>query len=183
MIPALDFQACGASAWQATPDMALRTTVCAGLLVVAGWASARRRFPGKLSFVAMSLVMAAWIALSIIAHAAVEAARKGTVGLLSWGVTLWQPALLALFLHRYLNSEQPLPSPWARWLLAAPVVLMWALAWSDGAHGLFYGSRTALGSPMHGPPRLHYDYGPLFYAAIGLCYFWLSLAIVLTRRG
>lgn len=183
MIPALDFQACSASAWQATPDMALRTTVCAGLLVVAGWASARRRFPGKLSFVAMSLVMAAWIAFSIAEHAAVDAACKGTIGLVSWGVTLWQPALWALFLHRYLNAEQPLPSPWARWVLAAPVVLMWALAWSNGAHGLFYGPHTTLGPPISGLPRLHYDYGPLFYAAMGLCYFWLLLAIVLTLRG
>lgn len=163
--------------------MALRTTVCAGLLVVAGWASARRTFPGKLSFVVMSLTMTAWIALSVIEHAAVDAACKGALGVLSWGVTLWQPALWALFLHRYLNPEHALPSLSSRWLLAAPIVLMWALAWTNGAHGLFYGSHTALGPPIHGLPRLHYEYGPLFYAALGLCYFWLVLAVVLTLRG
>src|SRR5882724_5185861 len=114
MIPALDLQACTATAWQATPDMALRFVICAGLVSVAGWAHARRSFPGKGSFVAVVLVMAAWIGLSITEHAAVDAACKGTLGILTWGVTLAQPPLWALFLYQYLNSETRAPSIGAR---------------------------------------------------------------------
>ena len=81
-IPALDLQACAATAWQATPDMPLRSLVAAGLVVLAGWAGSRRRFPGQRSFMVLALVMSAWLGFSITEHAAVDAACKGTVALL-----------------------------------------------------------------------------------------------------
>jgi len=183
MIPALDLQACAATPWQATPDMALRTAIWAGLLVVAGWATARGAFPGRRSFVGMVLAMAAWIGLSVMEHAAVDAVCKGTLGVLSWAATLSQPALLALFLYQYLNSETHAPSLRARLLMAAPIAALVIVAWTNGAHGLFYGPGTLLGPPIAGLPRLFYDYGPFFYAAMALGYFWLTMALVLTLRG
>ncbi len=183
MTPALELSACMATAWQATPDMALRGAICAGLLVVAGWASARRFFPGKGSFIAMALVMAAWIGLSMAEHAAVEAACKGSLGVLVWGVMLPQPALLAMFLYQYLNSEPHAPSMRVRLLMAAPIGTLVLLAWTNGAHGLFYGPHSTLGPPIAGLPRLRYEWGPLFYVAIAVGYLWMVTALLLVLRG
>ena len=183
MTPALDLQACLNTAWQATPDMALRSAIAAGLLAVAGWAGERRRFPGRRAFVAVTLVMAGWIAISVVEHAAVDAGCKGTVALFSWLFIQFQPPLYALFMYQYVNSEMRLRAPWQRALMAAPSVVVVALAWSNGWHGLFYGPGTALGPPLAGLPRLQFDYGPLFYSAIFLSYVWMVLAAVLVLRG
>jgi hypothetical protein len=107
MLPQIDLAACAATSWQATPDMALRAVIAAGLLAMAGWASARRHFPGQRAFVLLVGVMALWIGVSITEHAAVAAACKGTVAVLSWAVIMAQPMVLTLFLHQYLHSEQP----------------------------------------------------------------------------
>ncbi|MEN9629696.1 MAG: hypothetical protein RJA10_2923, partial [Pseudomonadota bacterium] len=163
--------------------MALRSTIAAGLLALAGWAATRPRFPGRASFIALSLVMACWIGASILEHASVDAACKGALGLSSWLFIQLQPPLYALFLYQYLHSEGHFRASPGRLLMAAPSLLMVALAWSNGSHGLFYGPGTELGPPLAGLPRLRYDYGPLFQAAIALCYVWMTLAAVLVLRG
>jgi diguanylate cyclase (GGDEF)-like protein len=186
MLPQIDLAACAATSWQATPDMALRAVIAAGLLAMAGWASARRHFPGQRAFVLLVGVMALWIGVSITEHAAVAAACKGTVAVLSWAVIMAQPMVLTLFLHQYLHSEQPAAARRARaarLLLALPSLLLVAAAWSNGEHGLFYGADSRLGAPIHGMPRLHYDYGPLFYAAVAVNYGWLAAAVGLLLRG
>ncbi|MBL8346591.1 MAG: diguanylate cyclase [Rubrivivax sp.] len=183
MIPALDLPACAATAWQATPDMALRALIAAGLTALAGWAGARRRFPGQRAFVALTLVMAAWTACSLIEHAAVAADCKGTVALLSWTVIMAQPPLYALFLYQYLHSEMHGGVWRTRWLLALPSAVLVALALANGWHGLFYGHGTRLSEPMFGLPRLRYDYEPLFYAAVTLGYAWLLAATVMVVRA
>ena len=103
--------------------------------------------------------------------------------LFGWLFIQLQPPLYALFLFQYVNSEPGLRSPLARALMAAPSLLVVAAAWSNGWHGLFYGPGTALGPPLAGLPRLHYDYGPLFYAAIALSYGWMMWSVVLVVRG
>ena len=183
MTPVLDLQVCLDTAWQATPDMALRSAIAAGLLAVAGWAGAQRRFPGQAAFVAVTLVMSGWITVSITEHAAVDAACKGTAALFGWLFIQLQPPLYALFLYQYVNHERGLQTPLARALMAAPSLLVVAAAWTNGWHGLFYGPGTALGPPIAGLPRLHYDYGPLFHAAISLSYAWMLLSFVLVMRG
>jgi diguanylate cyclase (GGDEF)-like protein len=186
MLPQIDWAACAATPWQATPDMALRAVIAAGLLALAGWASARRQFPGQRAFVVLSVVMAAWIGISITEHAAVAAACKGTVAVLSWVAILAQPLVLTLFLHQYLNSEQRAATRRARGarvLLALPSLLLVAAAWSNGEHGLFYGPNSRMSAPVYGMQRLHYDYGPLFYAAIAVNYGWLAAVIGLLIRG
>ena len=183
MTPALDLQACLDTAWQATPDMALRSSIAAGLLALAGWASTRQPFPGRASFIALTLVMAGWLGASITEHAAVSPACKGSLALFSWLFIQFQPPLYALFLFQYLNSELRLQAPLGRLLMAAPTLLMVGLAWTNGSHGLFYGPGTHLGPPLAGLPRLRYEYGPLFQAAIALSYVWMALAAVLVLRG
>ena len=181
--PALDLPACAATAWQATPDMPLRSLVAAGLVLLAAWAGSRRAFPGQRSFMVLALVMSAWLGFSITEHAAVDAACKGTVALLGWSAILAQPPLYALFIHQYLTSELQAPAPWRRALLAVPSVVMLVLVWTNGLHGLFYGDATALGPPIAGLPRLRYDYGPLFHVAVALGYLWTLAAATLVLRG
>ena len=183
MTPTLDLAACVATAWQPTPDMAFRVVIAAGLASLAGWASARRLFPGRPAFVALCVVMSMWLGVSVVEHAAVDAGCKGTVALLSWPIIMSQPPLWVLFLYQYLHSESHLPTLRARLMLAAPAALMAGLALSNGWHGLWYGAQTALGPPIAGLPRLRYDYGPLFYAAVAMSYAWVALAYVLTLRG
>ncbi len=183
MTPALDLPACAATAWQATPDMALRALIAAGLAALAGWAGARRRFPGQRAFVALTLVMAAWTGFSLIEHAAVAADCKGTVALLSWTAIMAQPPLYALFLFQYLHSEMHGGAWRARWLLALPSLVLVALALGNAWHGLFYGAGSRMSAPMFGLPRLLYDYGPLFYAAVALGYAWLLAATVMVVRA
>ncbi len=183
MTPELALQVCADTAWQATPDMALRTAIAGGLLGVAGWAGARRRFAGQTSFVVMTVVMAAWIALNITEHAAVDPGCKASVALLSWATMLAQPPLYALFLHQHVSGETRSRPLGTRWLMAVPSIGMLALAWSNGWHGLFYGDATALGPPVAGLPRLRYDYGPLFHAALALNYLWILVAALLVLRG
>ncbi len=183
MTPALSLAACTATPWQATPDMALRVSIASGLLALAGWAAARRLFPGQRAFFALCLALAAWIGFSVSEHAAVDAACKGSIALLSWTAILAQPPLWALFLFQYLHGELTAPSMRTRVLLALPSLLLLAAALSNGWHGLWYGPGTALGPPIAGLPRLRYDYGPLFGAAIVVGYAWTVLAYVLTWRG
>ena len=183
MTPAPDLLACVDTAWQATPDMALRSAIAAGLLAVGGWSGARPRFPGQQAFVAMTVVMALWIVCSVTEHAAVEAGCKVTVALASWLFILAQPPLYALFLYQYVNSETRASALRARALMMVPTVVLVAMAWTNGWHGLFYGPATTLGPPVAGLPRMRYDYGPLFHAAIVLNYLWMALALVLVLRG
>lgn len=183
MLPTLDFGTCTTTAWQATPDLALRVLIAAGLTALAGWAGARRRFPGQRAFVAMSLVMAAWVGFAITEHAAVEAGCKATLALLSWTAIAAQPPLYALFLVQYLNNELH-GGPWrSRLLLATPSLLLVALALGNGWHGLFYGPDSQLTEPIAGMPRLRYDYGPLFFATVALGYTWLAVATALVLRA
>lgn len=137
MTPALSLSACAATAWQATPDMALRVCVASGLLALAGWSAARRLFPGQRAFVALCVVMAAWIGFSVSEHAAVDPACKGSIGLLAWTAILAQPPLWALFLFQYLHGQTRVPSTRARLLLALPSLLLLAAALTNGWHGLW----------------------------------------------
>lgn len=183
MTPSFDLAACWNGSWQATPDMGLRMLIGAGLMALAGWAGAHRVFPGQRAFVALCVSMTAWIGFSITEHAAVEVGCKGTVALASWLAILSQPPLWVLFLYQYLHSDTRGPSMRVRTLFAAPMVLMMALALTNGWHGLWYGPRSALGAPIAGLPRLHYDYGPMFYVAVTMGYAWIGLALVFTVRG
>lgn len=183
MTPSIQLAACAATAWQPTPDMAARVAIGAGLLALAGWSLARRAFPGQRAFVALCAVMAVWIGFSVTEHAAVDAGCKGTVALLSWLAILAQPPLWALFLYQYLHGDPQAPRLRTRLVLALPSLLLLAAAWTNGQHGLWYGSGTTLGEPIAGSPRLHYDYGPLFVAAILVSYGWTALAYLLTWRG
>jgi diguanylate cyclase (GGDEF)-like protein len=183
MTPALELQACLNTAWQATPDMALRSAIAAGLLVLGGWAGGRRRFPGQRSFIAVALLMAAWILLSVVEHAAVDAGCKSSLALLAWGVIMAQPPTYALFMYQYVNSGWRPRSTLALALMALPNVLLALLAWGNGWHGLLYGPGTRLGPVLAGLPRMSYDRGPLFHAAVALNYLWLALAATLVLRG
>ncbi|MFO1329498.1 MAG: diguanylate cyclase [Rubrivivax sp.] len=183
MTPELSLGACATTAWQATPDMALRVCIGSGLLALAGWSAARRLFPGQRAFVALCAVMAAWIGFSVSEHAAVDAACKGSIALLSWTAILAQPPLWALFLFQYLHGEAHAPTLRTRVLMTLPSVLLVLAALSNGWHGLWYGARTELGAPIAGLPRLRFDYGPLFNAAVAVGYGWIALAYALTWRG
>ena len=183
MLPTLDPGACLATPWQATPDLPLRVLIATGLVALGGWAVARRRFPGQRAFVALALVMAAWVGLAITEHAAVDADCKATVALLSWTAIAAQPLVYALFLVQYLNSELH-GGPWrSRLLLAAPSATMAMLALANGWHGLFYGPDSQMTAPIAGMPRLRYDYGPLFYATVLLGYAWLAAAAAMVLRA
>jgi diguanylate cyclase (GGDEF)-like protein len=183
MLPTFDPGACLATPWQATPDLPLRVLIATGLTALAGWAGARRRFPGQRAFVALVLVMAGWLGAAIAEHAAVEAGCKATLALLSWLAIAAQPLVYALFLVQYLNSELH-GGPWrSRLLLAAPSAVLAALALGNGWHGLFYGPDTHLTAPIAGMPRLRYDYGPLFYATVLLGYAWLTMAAAMVIRA
>jgi diguanylate cyclase (GGDEF)-like protein len=179
MTPSLALQACLATPWQATPDLPLRALITAALLVLAAWAARKRPFAGQLPFVSLALVMAAWIGASVVEHAAVDAACKGTVGLLAWPVVLAQPLLTGLFVHCFLGTgglTGPV-RPRRLLLLALPSLVLGALALSNGAHGWFYGPQTQLSGPIAGLPRLVYGYGPAFYAALAVGYASLLAAL------
>jgi diguanylate cyclase (GGDEF)-like protein len=183
MTPALELSACVATTWQATPDMALRSVVVTGLLGLGAWASAQRAFLGQRAFIGLTLLMAAWTAFSVAEHAAVAPDCKATLGLLAWAPILAQPAMWVLFLYRNLHGDAlPLRRRTIA-LLAAPGLLLLAMAWSNGRHGLFYGPDTALGPPIAGLPRLRYAYGPMFYAAVALNYTWIAAALLLALKG
>lgn len=183
MTPSLDFAACAATAWQATPDMALRGGVAAGALALAAWAGARRFFAGRRAFVVMNLLVAGWITLSISEHAAADPACKGTLGLLSWATVLGQPMLWSLFLYQHLNQRPDAPTLPVRALLALPALVVLALCWTNGVHGWLYGPGSALTPPIAGLPRMKYDWGPVFYLAVALDYAWILLATALTLHG
>ena len=183
MTPGLDAAACLATAWQATPEMGARVLIGTGLVTLSGWAAARRPFPGQAAFAALAAVMAAWIFFSVSEHAAVDAACKGSIALASWPIILAQPPLWALFLYQYLHGEMTVRAQRRRAWLLLPSLLLVAGALSNGWHGLWYGPQTALGPPIAGVPRMHYDYGPLFKAAVVVGYAWIVLAYALTLRG
>jgi diguanylate cyclase (GGDEF)-like protein len=183
VLPAIDLAACAETTWQATPDLPLRVLIAAGLVALAGWASAHRPFAGRGAFAAMSLVMAAWVTFSLTEHAAREPDCKATVALLSWPAIVLQPALHALFLFQYLNSDPRGPAWRVRLLLALPPLALAGLALSNGAHGLFYGPGTTLTPPVAGMPRLRFEYGPIFYAAVCVGYAWVALALGMVLRA
>ncbi|MBL8341045.1 MAG: diguanylate cyclase [Rubrivivax sp.] len=163
--------------------MTLRMLTGAGLVVLAAWALGRRPFPGQRAFATLSAALALWLGLSLAEHSAADIACKGTLGLLGWSVMLLQPALWVLFLYQYLLTRPGEP-PWRlRLVYIVPSLVLLALALSNGAHGLWYGPATTLTPPIAGLPRMRYDYGPLFYVAVGLGYGWMMLAYVLALRG
>jgi diguanylate cyclase (GGDEF)-like protein len=183
MTPALDFQACLDTPWQATADLPLRACVAFGLVALAGWAGALRPFAGQRALVALALVMAAWTGLSISEHAAVAAECKATLGLSSWAVIATQPLLYALFVHQYRHGEQH-GGPWrSRLLLALPSAALALLALGNGWHGLFYGDGSRLSAPIAGVPRLLYDYEPLFAVMIAVNYAWMAQATWTVWQG
>ncbi len=183
MTPSVALQACLATPWQATPDMPLRALIAAGLLGLAAWAWRQTAFAGQRAFLGLALVMAGWIVASMLEHAAVDAACKGTLGLLAWPVLLAQPLLTALFLRQYLganNAGAPAKQRaylFPQGLVLVPAVALVVVAYSNGAHGWFYGPLTQLSEPIAGLPRLIYSYGPAFYAALALGYCGLLAAL------
>ncbi len=183
MTPALDLAACAATAWQATPDLGLRAVVTAGLLMLAGWAGAQRYFAGQRAFVLLLAVMVGWIVATTAEHAAVDATCKTSMALSVWPLILLQPSLWALFLYQYVHSETRWPARGTLLAAVLPVLLLGAAAWSNGAHGLFYGPATALGPPIAGLPRMHYDYGPLLVVAAAWGYAWLGAASLIVLRA
>jgi len=183
MTPSLDLLACAQTAWQATPDMALRVVTAGGLVALAAWALGRRPFPGQRAFAALCFALSLWLGFSQAEHAAADIGCKSTLGLLGWSVMLIQPALWTLFLYQYLNTRPGEPSWRLRLLYATPSFVMLALALGNGVHGLWYGPGTTLTPPIAGLPRMKYDYGPLFYAGVSMGYGWMTLAYVLALRG
>jgi diguanylate cyclase (GGDEF)-like protein len=183
MTPSLALQACFATPWQATPDMPLRALIAAGLLGLAAWAWRQRAFAGQRAFLGLTLVMSAWIVASMLEHAAVDAACKGTIGLLAWPVLLAQPLLTALFVRQYLGANNAAAPVKRRayllpqGLVLVPAVALAVVAYSNGSHGWFYGPLTELSAPIAGLPRLIYSYGPAFYTAATLCYCGLLVAL------
>ncbi len=183
MTPALDPAACLATAWQATPDLPLRALIALGLVALAGWAGGLRAFPGQRALVALALVMAAWIGLSVSEHAAVAPACKATFGLASWAVIAAQPLLYALFVHQHRHGELQHGAWRSRLLLALPSAVLVMLALANGWHGLFYGDDSTLSEPIAGLPRLLYDYEPLFVVMIAVNYAWMALATWTVWQG
>ena len=183
MTPSLEPAACLATAWQVAPDLGLRLAVMTGLAVLAGWSDAQRHFPGKRIFFWLITVLALWIAGTTAEHAAVDAACKTTIALFVWPGILLQPALWALFLHQYVNSETRGPSALVVGSVALGVGLLSLGAWSNGLHGLFYGPATALGPQVLGLQRMSYDYGVLFFAAAVWGYGWLTAATVIIAQA
>ena len=181
MFPTLDLYACATTSWQTTPDMPLRVGIGFCLAAVAGWAAARKRFPGQPAFVCLALVMASWIGFSLAEHAAVDAGCKVSIALLSWSAIATQPPLYALFLYQYLRLPKPPGGQF--WPYFLPSALMVLLSFTNAGHGLFYGAETRLGQPMAGLPRLLYDRGPAFYTTAALSYAWLMFATVLMFRS
>ncbi len=183
MTPAFDPGACLATAWQVAPDLGLRLAVIAGLAVLAGWSDAQRHFPGKRAFFWLNTVLALWIASTTAEHAATDATCKASIALVAWPGILLQPALWTLFLHQYVNSETQAPSARVLTSVALGAGLLSLAALSNGLHGHFYGPHTALGPPMLGLPRMHYDYGLLFYVAAAWGYGWLLAATAIVVQA
>lgn len=183
MTPSLDASACLATAWQATPDLPLRAPVALGLVALAGWTLALRRFAGQPAMVGMCLVMAAWIGVSLAEHAAVDAACKGTIALTAWIVMSLQPPLYALLVAQYRHGDAGVV-PWrSRLLLALPTLAGIAAALTNGSHGLFYGPGSELGPPIAGLPRLMTERGPLFYLTVSVGYAWMTVATWMVWRS
>jgi diguanylate cyclase (GGDEF)-like protein len=183
MTPSLEPAACLATSWQVAPDLGLRLAVITGLAVLAGWSDAQRYFPGKRAFFWLNVVLALWIASTTAEHAAVDAACKTTIALLSWPAIALLPPLWTLFLHQHVSSETRPPRRRSVAWVALGIAALAAAALSNGLHGRFYGPGTTLGAPVLGLPRMRYEYGPLFFVTAAWGYAWLLAATAIVLQA
>lgn len=183
MFPAVDLDACLTTAWALPPEMALRLAVLVGLLLIAGWVAAQRYFPGQRAFIGLHVVMIGWITATTIERAALAPGCKVSLAILAWPMIMMVAPLWALFLYRFAHTAQrELPRALTA-TLGLPTLAMGLLSLANGVHGLLYGLGTRAVESPPGLVRMHYDYGPLFYAQALWGYGFLLFSTVLMLRA
>jgi PAS domain-containing protein len=114
-----------------------------------------------------------WAALGAVDVAAGTVAGKVLASQVEYLGVASAPAFLLFTALALLRSGRPLPRP-ARLAIWAPVVLILALAWTNGAHGLVW--REVLLLPGG---AAEYHYGPAFWAFAAVSYTAIAAATVL----
>lgn len=150
--------------------------VCVGVSWLAHWVSRQRTFPGRFSFVLIHLASLWWMLAAAVEMAVVQPDHKIFWAAMAWPGIVAAPTFWAIFLWQYVNS---IHRPLTRWKLAALMLMplcCWLLALTNPVHQLFYGPATAPINNAPGAP-IHYEHGPLFYAAAVYVYLFMLFCI------
>lgn len=150
--------------------------ICAGVSWLAHWVSRQRTFPGRFTFVLIHLASLWWMLAAAVEMAVVQPDHKIFWAAMAWPGIVAAPTFWAIFLWQYVNS---IHRALTRWKLAALMLMplcCWLLALTNPVHQLFYGPATAPINNAPGAP-IHYEHGPLFYAAAVYVYLFMLFCI------
>ncbi|TBU87415.1 histidine kinase N-terminal 7TM domain-containing diguanylate cyclase [Phytopseudomonas dryadis] len=175
-------RACMNTQWQFNVAVLLTVLVFFGGVLLARWVTRQRDFPGRTAFTLMHLASMWWIATAGLEVATQTSGCKLFWASMSWPGIVSVPTFWALFLWQYVNSvRKPLATRSVLGLIVVPV-LIWLLVLSNPWHGLFYGERTGPLSTQPGAP-IHYQHGPLFYAAAVYVYAFMTFSLGVVLRA
>jgi diguanylate cyclase (GGDEF)-like protein len=183
MLPAFDPLACHAVGWQATPVVWLRLVVLLAMVALMLWVSAHRWFAGRQGFLGLHGVMAGWLFINAMEHAASTYECRVTLSLLAWPLILLLPVLWLAFIAQYTGSRSRIASRRQALLFGLPTALLSLAALFNGSLGLFYAAGTQPGALLYGAPLLAITRGPFYYVAIVWGYALMLAAFVIVVRA
>lgn len=151
-------------AWTVNPPGLILLFAGAALAVLAwrGWRLPA--FPGRPGFVGMLSAAAWWAVAAALENMAALPAAKILWAEMAWPGIVATPIHWALFIWAYCKGEERLRGRVVGWLTAGTPLLVWAIALTNGSHGLMY-THTAPIGPEPGSP-IAYGHGAAFYVIV-----------------
>lgn len=134
-------------------------------------------FPGRTDYLMLMASGCWWVVCAFFDVSASDPTSKIFYSELAWYGIITTPIAWMLFMTAYIRgSDLPNASLYTGLSIAAGVAVL-TIAMTNDLHGLIYVAVTPDPSPAY-PHQLHYEHGPVFFAAmIGIYFFMLMTAI------
>lgn len=146
------------------------------------WTYLQERFHGRSFFLLAVGGVAFWLINVSFEQAVTAPECKVLAAMWAWPAIALLPTAWMLFARNYVQSRTDRFTPGIVLLLLLGPVVITALALTNPVHGLFYGSGTGPFRDASGAP-VHYDHGPLYYAAVAYLYAFLLASLFYLGQG
>ncbi len=136
-------------------------------------------FPGRTDYLMLMASGCWWAICAILDVSADEPAMKIFYAELAWYGIITTPISWMLFMTAYIRgSDLPNASLHTGFSIAAGLVVL-TIAMTNDLHRLIYVAVTPNPTPTY-PHQLHYEHGPVFFAAMIAIYFFMALMAIRT---
>ncbi|WP_133121836.1 histidine kinase N-terminal 7TM domain-containing diguanylate cyclase [Pleomorphomonas carboxyditropha] len=151
--------------------------------VLTAWHTLRLgNFPGRTDYLMLMASGGWWAVSAFFDISASDPATKIFYAELAWYGIVTTPISWMLFMTAYIRgSDLPNAALHTGLAIAAGLVML-TIAMTNDVHHLVYVAITPAPTPAY-PHQLHYEHGPVFFAAMIAIYFFMALTAVRTLRA